>query len=220
MTITIVAVLSATTVVGFSYLGDILRAREVVTIMKDIVKQEELKVLRGDFDKAVIHYLPTYLVVEEQFDDATIGFNFISSPSCGANPPAPDFQDGTSVQYVDPANLTKYDREEEVLEIRSVTPDTECIDFNKDTPGAHDLEWAYQLSEGESFSNRIRFIHFNAKRDNLNPLWISQGAGARIEISAPYAKKEVFEAGGNLQASVILKIEDQQATTAENLTLQ
>ncbi len=183
--IAIVAVMSVSSVVGFGYLGDILKVREVTSFLNDLVKQEELKVLRGDFDKAVMHFLPNFVVIEEgndPSDSLLLGLGSSCTDAYGIDGYSIDFQSG---------NLTQKNGEGEIVEVSSVSADSDCIAFN----AAEDIEWNYELISDDVTSNRIRFIHFNLSREDVthNPIFIDTGANSRMEILAPYGKKYIYE---------------------------
>lgn len=188
--ISIVAVLSVSTVVGFSTLGDALRLREVTGILSDQVRQSELKVLRGDFEKVIIHFLPNYVVMEEHEK-----FNEDDLMTIVLDPDDPICVDGdgddTGPQIVlsDSGNLTQKDENEEPLELEAAGAGAQCIDFMESS----EIEWNFKLTSGNESSNTLRLIHFNVKRDDSpSILNISEGSFSRVEISAPYGKKRLY----------------------------
>lgn len=206
--VSIVAVMSISSVVGFGYLGDILKAREVTSFLNDLVKQEELKVLRGDFDKAVIHFLPNFVAIEEGDDQSNPLLLKIGS-SC---------IDGYNIDYQD-GNLTQKNGEGEVIRVSSVSAASECIDF----VNSEDVEWNYQLSNGDLSSNVVRFIHFNLSREDAdrNPISIITGANSRMEILAPYGKKYIYYYNSDtLVESLLLTVEDSDQNSSDSLTFQ
>ncbi len=206
MVVAIVAVMSVSSVVGFGYLGDILKAREVTSFLTDLVKQEELKVLRGDFDKAVIHFLPGFVVIEEGND--------VSNPlllSLGSS-----CTDGHSIDY-EAGNLTQKNGEGKIIEVRSVGVASECIEFNT----AEDIEWNYELVSDDVISNRIRFIHFNLSRESAtaNPILINNTNSPRMEILAPYGKKYIYSSDV-LTESLTLTVQDFDGNSSDTLILK
>ena len=204
--IAIIAVLSISSIVGFGYLGDILKAREVTSLLGDTVKQGELKVLRGDIEKSVIKFLPDYLVIEEQFEGASLDLNLGNDTGC---------TDGHNINYSD-GNLTQKDGEGVVMQVRSVTSGSECVEFKN----SEEIEWNYQLTDGDQFSNTIRFVHFNLQRENLsNPISIVEGVGSRIEVEAPYGKKRIYDDTG-LVDSVDIIVEDESQNSSDTLTFR
>lgn len=211
--------LSVSSVVGFTQLGEILRIREVKGLMQDVIKQEELKVLRGDFEKVVIHYYEDYLVVEEYLENADLDLDIAS---CVLPFDVNNYQ--LVFDSDQDSNLTKLDHEGEILEIKSVSAgSTECINFNDPNQNPSDIEWAFQLTSGSDESNVIRFIHFNLKRDLQKFMSIDPAdAGAKVEISAPYGKKRVFDSSGTLfddsDSPLVIQVIDESGNS-EALTL-
>lgn len=205
--ISIVAILSISSIVGFGYLGDILKAREATGVISDLIKQEELKVLRGDLEKAIIHFLPDYVVIEEEPEGANLDLVLGNDTGC---------TDGHNINYANNGNLTQKDGEGVVMQIKSVTSGSECIKFKN---SEEEIEWNYQLVDGNQFSNIVRFVHFNLKReDPSNLISIIEGDGSRVEIAAPYGKKQIYDDTG-LVDSVKLTVEDENKNS-QDLTIQ
>lgn len=206
----IVALLSISSVVGFGYLGDTLKVREVTGVMADTIAQEELKVLRGDFEKVTIHFFKDYMVVDEQAEDATLTLTLEG-----------DYASGHEIRSSDSGNLAQTDEEGSILQIKSVSgSDLEPIPFKEEDDVA-EIEWSYQLTSVSDLSNIIRFIHFNLQRENLNnPIFIIGNADSKIEITAPYGKKTVYSSSGSQVDSVELTIQDENGNSEAFLTLQ
>jgi prepilin-type N-terminal cleavage/methylation domain-containing protein len=217
----IIVILSASSIAGFGYLGNILKTREVTGLLGDMIQQEELKILRGEFNKSTMYFLADYIVVDEEPADATLKLSFAQDNSCAEKYKiAFDLNESTLT-----ANLIKKDEEGVVVETKSVAKNgSQCIEF-KNSEG---VEWDYQLIDSEKFSNTVRFAHFNIQRGNLNdPVSITDGAGSKIEITAPYGKKLVYDSDGILMDDpsdpgyhVKLKIEDKNGKSSDTLTLQ
>lgn len=207
--VSIIAILSVSAVVGFGYLGDILKAREVTGFLGDVVKQEELKVLRGDFESTTVHFLDNYLVIESYAEDASLELTLGDSVDCA---------DGHNINIPIGGNLTQKDDEGTVMQIKTVLPGTaECIQF----ADSKQLEWNYELSSGDQQSNLLRFVHFNLKRENLNnPIAVITEVGARVEIVAPYGKKNVYNKSGSLTDSVEITVEDAGGNSQDTFILQ
>ena len=187
--VSIVAILSVSSVIGFGYLGNTLKAREAAGFISDIVKQEELKVLRGDFDKAVVHILTNYLVIEEWPTGAVDTLSLDSL--CSGD--SPDYR----IVYSESGNLTQKNGDGEVILIKPVTVATspECVNFKSQK----DLEWNYQLTSGGQASAILRFVHFNLQRDSeAGGLWVTENPNSRIEIFAPYARKRFFKGSASV----------------------
>ncbi len=207
--IAIIAVLSVSSLVGFGHLGDTLRVREVTGFLGDSIKQEELKILRGDFEKATIHFLENYVVIEEQGEDANTKLLTLGTECSG------DY----NIKFSDDGSLTQRDGEDRTMEIKNVVKDaSECIAFKE----AKDIEWNYQLSASDKHSSILRFVHFNLQRDSLNnPAFINSNVGYTIEIMAPYGKKLVYDDTGKLlDGSVKIEVTNNSGSTDELILQQ
>jgi len=202
----IIAIMSAASIVGFGYLGDTLKTREVTGMLGDIIKQEELKILRGDFTKATIHFLKNYIVIEEAeegYDQTLLGLG----SACA---------DDNEISYK-AGVLTQKDGEGEIIDIRKVDLGGECVKFYT----SPDNEWNYKLNDSDKFSGLLRFIHFNVQREDLNnPIYISDGVGTRIELTAPYGKKILYDNTGTPRTKIPLTITDTNGRSTEILNLQ
>lgn len=210
--IAIISIMSVASVLGFGYLGDTLKTREVAGILVDLIKQEELKILRGDFNKATIHFLKNYVVIEEAEEGYKPELLKLES-SCGEGGKNYEIGYTPAVSGV----LTQKDGDGKIVDIKRVESGKECIDFT----GSTDKEWDYSLNESEEFSESLRFIHFNIQREDLNnPISITDGAGSRIELSAPYGKKIIYDSNGISQAKISLTVTDKNDRSKEILNLQ
>jgi prepilin-type N-terminal cleavage/methylation domain-containing protein len=211
----IIAILSVSAIAGFGYLGDTLKTREITGLIGDIIQQEELKVLRKDFDKATMHFLADYLVINEESQDKTLKLSFEEDDSCAEKYKLVfDLNDSTPN-----ADLIQKNEDGTTMETKNVTKgSSECIEFKN----SEELEWNYQLNASDQSSNTVRLVHFNIQRDNLNnPVSITNGVGSKIEISAPYGKKAVYDSNGTLMEDPItLKMEDKNGKSSDTLTLQ
>ena len=218
--VSIIAVLSVSSIVGFGHLGDTLRAREVTGLLSDLIKQEGLKVLRGDFETVTINFLADYVVIEEQEEGASMKLALGLACEDG----------GYKISWVNSGNLIQKDEDGAIIRIKSVLPEDppECIDFK----GAEEIEWNYQLTDGDRFSNIVRFAHFNLQRENLdNPIFItsavdpaleiipSSGEDSRIEITAPYGKKRIYYDDKPVE-SVDITAEDENGNSRDTLTIR
>ena len=203
--VAIVAVMSVSTVVGFGYFGDVMRSREVAGIISDTLKQEELKVLRGDFESVTIYLLADYMIIEEVLEDSSFSLNF-NGTACAS---------GYQIEFEEDGNLIQKDEDGAILKIESVTP-TKCIESFKDS---EDIEWSYQLTSGNEFSDIVRFVHFNIQRDNSdNPISITSGVGSKILISAPYAKKTFYS--NNSPVGWLELVVDENLNSENTITLR
>jgi|GEM_PF-95304 len=212
----IVAVLSVSSVVGFSYLGDILKVREVTGLIADTVKHEELKILRGDFEKAIIHLKRDYLVIEESPEDVSLDLSIsdVSEGECSACSNCTH-----KLNYGHQGTLTQRDEDGAITYIKNVgSSQSDCIAF-KDS---EEIEWSYQITDGDQFSSFVRFVHFNVQRENRgnNPIHISQEANAKVEIRAPYGKKIIYNSGGSSVGWIDLEVKDEAESTTDTLTIR
>jgi len=206
--VSIVAILSVSSVIGFGHLGNTLKAKEAAGYISDVVKQEELKILRGDFDKAVIHFLQDYLVIEEWPTGASATLS-LGSACAGST----DYQ----ITYSD-GNLTQKDGEGEVVLVKPVTASSECISNFKTS---EDLEWNYQLASGGQFSAILRFVHFNLQRDGeQNGLWITENPGWKVEIFAPYGRKRFFKLDGSSADGLAMAVGNTNEGVSEPIVLR
>jgi len=120
--IAIIAILAVSATAGLGLLGNILKVRQVTGIMGDIIKQEDLKVLRGDFEKATIHFLSDYIVIEEMPKDVDLDFRFEKDPICTEK--GYEYK----LNYKNDANLINKDENGETIDARVVKKDDhDCI---------------------------------------------------------------------------------------------
>jgi len=212
--IAIISILSYSSVVGFGYLGDILKVNEVSSLLKDVIKQEELKVLRGDFVGSTINFYKDYLVIEQELKDSSLKLTFEeSTSSCFGQ---------YQLKLSEAGNLKQWDKAGKVLNIKSVKKsETECVDFKS----SDKIALNYQLIDSGKFSNIIEFVHFNLNRYDLkNPFSITEGSGSKIEINAPYGKKYIYGPKGTLHIDpnnpVQLVIEDKNKNSSNTFILE
>ncbi len=207
VSVAIIAVFSVSSVVGFAYLEDVLKAREVTGLIADTLSQEELKVLRGDFKEAVVHFLPDYLVIEEKPEDASLSLDF-NQTSCNG-----DYQ----IEFTEGDNLIQRDGDGAILRIENASSTSRCIYFNE----AEGTERRYQLTSDDDFSDIIRFVHFNLQREDLtNPIRLTSGAGAIVHISAPYGKKTLYDADGDAADLLEITAETEDGRSTDTLTIR
>jgi four helix bundle protein len=187
--VSIVAILSVSAILGFGYLGDDLRARQTAGFLSDTMQLEELKVLRGDLTQAKVYFAKNYLVIDEKNQGANDDLSLDTvQGSCLT-------QDVECALGHKAGNLTQKDGDGKTLSVKSVTAGTEPVHFY----GQPDLEWNYQLTNGDGSSNTLRFVQFNLQGGNLkNDFWITSitsGVSA-IEVDSPYGKKRFFDSAG------------------------
>ena len=192
--VAIIAIMSVSVSVGFRYMGDTLRTKQVAGIISDTVKKAEMEVLRGDYKKNTIQFTAGYLVITSEPENTSLELRL----------------DGTDIKTSDTGVLTKRDGEGKVLGVRSFngTP-PEPVDF---VPSP-ETEWQYQLTSGDEISPIIRFIHFNVEREKLeNAVQLSNIIGGPLTIEAPYAKKT--------GAPITLDVSDADGNHKESLNIQ
>lgn len=209
--VVIITVISISSVVGFGYLGDVMRAREVTAFMADVIKQEQLKILRGDYESVMIHFMQDYIVVEAKPPG--------SSLNLGLGPPC-DSDRGHEIVYGNDANLVEKNGEGGIVKITRVLAGGKSCRSFKDLD---DIGWGFQLQDGDGLSREIRFAHFNLMRENLtNPLYVSENAGYSVGIEAPYGKKTFYDSGGealDVSVSAELTITDENGKFEDKLIL-
>ena len=212
----IIAVMSVSAVVGFGYIGDILRARETTGFLADIIKQEELKILRQDFEKSEISFLKDYVAIDEWKSDYDLNLYLKKNENC---------PEGYSFEYGNDGNLIKKNSNGNIIDIKRVKKDAvDCVEFKN----SEETEWICQITENSKYSNVLRLTHFNIRRDNLsNPIYISEGEGSKIKIMSPYGKKLVYSSDGVLMDdpskdgySVRITVTDENGKSSDSLSLQ
>ena len=172
--VAIIAIMSVSSVVGFRYMGEGLRKQETKGIISDLIKRTELEILRGDYSKSTINFLEDFLVIDGDLGDQEIVLTL--DDNC---------TNGYQIKSDMPGTLYKKDIDGNVLDAGFISGNT-CIEFNE----SEEREWQLQVITTDSHSNILRFVHFNVNRENLNnPILIKDGADAKLEIEAPYAKK-------------------------------
>lgn len=215
--VSIISILSITSVAGFGRLKEILQLKEATHFLSDLIKQEELKVLRGDYDRAVIHFFKDYVVIEEY--PADLAFDLFLYDQCphGYGVKLGN-EDGTTLIQKSPHGVVQ------TRNLQKNKPD--CTTDFKKSPFT---ELSYQLVKGQEVSNVIRFMHFNLNRnpqdetqkDSIpSPVEISWGAKSRIEMVAPYGNKTIFNHENTIRESSIIHLIDKTTQTTETLTLQ
>lgn len=216
--IAIIATVSLSSVVGFARLRDVLLLREASTFILDLVKQQELKILRGDFEKSTITFLNDYMVVEEFIEGATLDLSLFDN--CPAGKPG---KYGVSIKNDGQLVQSSPDG---VIQTRQLSVNTN--DCETDIAGATYRELIYQLINGDQYSNRIRFVHFNLNREPNdadkkrvnNTIEISSGATTRVEISPPYGKKIIYNQQGLVKPSWNIILRDKNTESEETITLK
>jgi hypothetical protein len=172
------------------------------------VSHEALKVLRGDFRKAVIHFKENYLIIEE-WEETSAPILSLGG-ACG---------DNYNLSYSANGNLTKTNGEGEVLDILAVQNGLQdCENFTV----SPDAEWQFQLAENGSVSAVIRFLHFNLNREDIsNPFRVDDAvAGSRLEIRAPYAKKSLHNALDEVVETLELTVSDADGNATDSFIIR
>ena len=174
--VSIIAIMSVSTVVGFRHMGEGLRKQETKGIISDLIKRTELEILRGDYQKSTINFLEEFLVINEDLGDQNIELTLGSTCDVGYN-----------IQSNIPGTLYKKDIDGNVLDAGFITgTNPKCIEFSE----SEEREWQFQVITPSQYSNILRFVHFNVNRENLNnPVLIKDLTDEKLTIEAPYAKK-------------------------------
>lgn len=185
--VVMIAVLSFAAVVGFGRLGEVLKVREVSSLIRDVVGQEELKILRGELNRSTVYLLEDYMIIDESGMNDRLSISIIDTVTdCD--------ETGLLFDSDSDADLTQMDDEGNVIDSKRVLEDSElCVYFNT----SEEVEWAYQLSNQNEVSNIIRFVHYNLNRDRVHvPVQVSFGAGHAVRLEAPYGKRLFLDDSG------------------------
>lgn len=214
--ISIISIMSSATVAGLGRMREVLVFRESVAFLNDVIKNQELKVLRGDYEKIVVHFLENYLVIEEYPVDAKLKLNLFE---CVTQNPGE-----YGVKLSDDEGILVQKSSQGIIQTRNLkkgTPDCQTT-FSQ----SEYREISYQLTQAEEYSVLIRLVHFNLKREAGNngiidnPVYISAGAGSRIELFAPYSKKMVYNHNDELKPNGSnIEIKDRSGSFSEKITL-
>ena len=197
--VAIIAIMSVAGVVGFKYMGDTMRTKEVAGVITDTVKKAELEILKNDYKKSTIHFLQNYLVIVSEPETASLNLDYgsgcLTTTESGSQ------------------NLIKEDGEGSLLEAITVPPIDLSVCNGFDT--ATETEWRYQLRTGGKVSAVVRFIHFNLNRVEPSEITLSADTSQTLVIEAPYAKKTVTGS----DSTVSLTLTSPEGHT-ETLTIQ
>ena len=195
--VAIISIMSVSGVVGFRYMGDALRVKEVKGLITDTIKKAELEIIREDYTKNTIHFLEDYLIIVSETEDKELDLNLNMDMDC--------------VEQDDDGNLIKTDGDDNRLAIDTVlaTDTYVCEDFNI----SDEIEWRYQLTRSagsnKEVSEIIRFIHFNINRETPSGIAIDPTSDVEetMIIEAPYAKKTLSK------TPITLEIIGERSTT-------
>ncbi len=206
--VAIIAIMATTVSIGFSSFGNTVRVQESAGIIKDTINQLKLETIRKDYMKNTIQFDTNYLIVESEVEGANLDLEWtgdcLNIDNTGASNPVLLAQRD---QYGNNLNLYTYDIDE-----------TECKNVDFET--SEEKEWQYQLFYENSYSNIIRFIHFNVNRNALRDLVIIEDNDYSLSIEAPYAK-ETFYASGTIETGpVTLTVRDEDEENSETLNFQ
>ncbi|MFH1012167.1 MAG: prepilin-type N-terminal cleavage/methylation domain-containing protein [Candidatus Peregrinibacteria bacterium] len=203
--VAILAVMAGSVLVGFNSFGGTINARETVGRIGDIIRESEMAILQGDYQKISIHFFEDYLVLEEAPAEAEL-------PLSLGNTCVLDLRNGHDLNGS--GTLYKKDEEDRLLEIVTLAlfPPL-CANFE----GAEESEWRYQLISGDQPSPVLRFFHFNLGTDYK--LRLGEDA-YRLEIEAPYNKKQLYKNNSFYTGSVALPLYHNGADTGASITLQ
>lgn len=186
--VAIIAIMASSVVIGFNSFGETVRTRETAGVITDTIKNLELEMVRREFVKQTVHFEPDYLVVEAQVEnqdpDMTLEWK-------GPNGGCEELEITNPVPGT-PVYLAQRDAYDNNIQIDAITDPTKtvCADF----ADSEETEWRYQLFNGSDRSEIIRFLHFNIRRGNsADYAHIASGTDYTLEITAPYASKEIFK---------------------------
>lgn len=184
----IIAIMSATVLIGIDAFGKSVRVEETGGIIQDLIKKMELETSQGDFESNHVHFENDFLVVESGLMGSGLELNYmgIGVNGCKTNEAVLELKNMGEVTY-----LAKKDGKGNSLETKPFKADqTLCLDFN----ASKEAEWQFESYSEADHSNVVRLIHFNLNRSDPNaPVRIADASGKNLLISAPFGKKEYFE---------------------------
>lgn len=197
VTVGILSALAGATLVGFGAFGDFIKAQEASGFTGDILRRSELSVLKEEAAKITVHFLTDYLVLEEAPAETGAVLTFDIADTC--------VESGSTGYFLAAGTdgvLVRLDEEDRLLENRAVTLGEKfCVAFE----GAAEREWKFRLSGADGDSSLFRFIHFNLGTDFQLKIpqaitdsrcslatTLAPGADVRLEIQAPYAKRQLY----------------------------
>lgn len=215
VTVAIISIMSGSVVIGFNSFADTVRVRETAGVITDRIKNLELEMIRRDYLKQTIHFEPDYLVAEAQVEnqntDLLLSWN--RQGACAEGEEELEIENKSAETIY----LAKRDQDDNNMEIKAITPGLvtkECISFKNSEEG----EWQYQLFEGGSQSQTIRFLHFNIRRGDDNNLPAINSNDYTLEITAPYASKTFYDDDTLTTDPVTITISNEDST--EDIFLQ
>lgn len=200
--VSILGVLGTGVMVGWNSFGSAVKAKEVVGMIEDIIRESEAAVLKGDYEKVTLHFRENYLVLEESISEASLTLNL---GTCTNGEPA--------VTAVQAGTLQKTNESGQSVRVQTISASgSECVISFETAP---EREWRYQLISDGAQSSIIRFAHFNLGTSfELRTADGGSPASYRLEIIAPYGKKQLFPPG-----PVNLKLYSDEEPTDAALTL-
>ncbi len=218
VTVAIISIMSGSVVIGFNSFAQTVRLQETAGVITDMIKNMELEMIRRDYVKQTIHFEPDYLVVEAEVESQNpdLLLSWISSTN-KCNPGEEELNiNNKSANTIYLAKRDKNANNMEIKAFRHSYKTFECITF-KDS---EETEWQYQLFESGNRSQIIRFLHFNIRRGNSDPVEITSGNNYTLEITAPYASK-TFYSGTTLETgNVEIEVKNKENDSPETITLQ
>ena len=195
--VAIISIMAGTVVVGFNSFGETVRTRETAGVITDTIKNLELEMIRREFVKQTVNFEEGYLVVEAQVENQSEDMILEWE---GPNGNCEELKITNPLSGT-PVYLAQRDAEDNNMQIDAIT------DASKTVPvcfaDSDETEWRYQLFKGADRSQVIRFIHFNIRRGSTaDYARIADGTDYTLEITAPYASKEIFEIDPNTKEKI------------------
>lgn len=215
--VAIVGIMASSVVIGFNSFGETVRTKETAGVITDLIKRLELEMIRRDYTKQTVHFEEDYLAVEAHVEgevsDTSFSLKWLGTGgSCSPDEEVLEIEN----KQPTPVYLAKRDQYGNNLEIQPISPgppEYECVDFLN----SEETEWQYQVFSGSQGSQIIRFLHFNIRRDSGNQPALNSN-NYTLEISAPYASKEIYDGATLETGPVTLTL--QNGGDPEIITLQ
>ena len=206
----ILTIMGSSTVIGFGALGKSLKVGELSGMIADVIKKAELEVLGDEYAKTIIYFERDYLVMISQPKEKALSLVWEGQGGgCGLGEERLTSTSG--------GNLTKRNADGATMDAFTITPPLAlCEDF---PVSGGDREWQYLIKDGGDISETVRFVHFNIVSSLADAFYIDEN-DYRLEISAPYASKKLYDGGELSSSAASLTIHDSNDSVSANIELQ
>jgi len=209
--VSILAVMATSVVVGFGAFGNGLKSREALGMIEDTVKQAQMAVLKGDFQKVRIDFLADAVVVTETPIGTTLDLA-LDDGTCN--------QDFPQLTTSTGGTLTERDERDQsisVVTLDAPAPSSSTKSCVQGFASALEREWRYTLNGAGATSSTVRFTRFN-----FDTAFTLDPVSYRLELEAPYAGKRVYQKTAGVFAPVAsgtLTLRDSEGQARGTLTL-